>query len=454
VPILNGRFPKYRLHRNSGQGIVTLNGRDHYLGLYGSDESKASYDRLIAQWLSQGRQTHSPAPPVTSKSPKSLVPQSAQLETGPTVNQVIHGFWQHAKIHYRKPDGTPARELDNFRPALRPLRRLYGPSPAGKFGPMSLKALREHMIGLDWCRSHINKQISRIKSVFRWAVENELVPTSVHYGLSAVKGLQRGRTDAREAKAVRPVAENLIAAIQPFVSREVWSLIQLQLLTGARPGELVLLRGVDLKTADLIWTVEPETHKTAHHGHSKCIYFGPQAKMILQPFLQSRPLGTFLFSPAEAEAERREKRHKARVTPMSCGNRPGTNRRKSPRRHAADRYTVSSYRQAIWRACDHAFPPPLHLAREKVKAIRGRRWETITEWKSRLGAEYWAELKTWRADHRWHPHQLRHNAATRIRKEFGIEMARIILGHRSASVTEIYAEVDDEKAKSIMKRIG
>ena len=36
----------------------------------------------------------------------------------------------------------------------------------------------------------------------------------------------------------------------------------------------------------------------------------------------------------------------------------------------------------------------------------------------------------------------------------GIEIARVILGHRSASVTEIYAEMDDTKAKTIMRRIG
>jgi integrase len=60
----------------------------------------------------------------------------------------------------------------------------------------------------------------------------------------------------------------------------------------------------------------------------------------------------------------------------------------------------------------------------------------------------------WRRLHRWHPHQLRHNAATHLRKEFGIEVARIILGHRSASMTEIYAELDDEKAKRVIQRIG
>ena len=47
---------------------------------------------------------------------------------------------------------------------------------------------------------------------------------------------------------------------------------------------------------------------------------------------------------------------------------------------------------------------------------------------------------------RWHPHQLRHNAATWLRKEFGLDVARVILGHSSPVVTEVYAEMDREKA--------
>jgi integrase len=115
---------------------------------------------------------------------------------------------------------------------------------------------------------------------------------------------------------------------------------------------------------------------------------------------------------------------------------------------------VCSYRRAIERACDQAFPPPPHLSRLKVQSPHGTRRETTKEWKARLGPEGWRELKTWRKAHRWHPHQLRHNAATQLRKEYGIEVARIILGHRSAAVTEIYAELDDEKARKVMRRIG
>ena len=54
----------------------------------------------------------------------------------------------------------------------------------------------------------------------------------------------------------------------------------------------------------------------------------------------------------------------------------------------------------------------------------------------------------------WHPHQLRHSAATRLRREYGLEAARVILGHSSAAVSELYAEIDHEKARRIMEEAG
>jgi integrase len=41
------------------------------------------------------------------------------------------------------------------------------------------------------------------------------------------------------------------------------------------------------------------------------------------------------------------------------------------------------------------------------------------------------------------PHRLRHLAATRVRAELGVDVARSLLGHSLASITEIYSrEVD------------
>src|SRR5262245_997674 len=51
------RTPSLRRHKPSAQGVVTLNGRDHYLGAWPPTTKcppapvQAAYDRLIAEWL-------------------------------------------------------------------------------------------------------------------------------------------------------------------------------------------------------------------------------------------------------------------------------------------------------------------------------------------------------------------------------------------------------------------
>jgi hypothetical protein len=49
-------IPKLTQHKSSGKAVVRLNGRDHYLGIFGTPEAKNAYDRLIGEWLAGGRQ--------------------------------------------------------------------------------------------------------------------------------------------------------------------------------------------------------------------------------------------------------------------------------------------------------------------------------------------------------------------------------------------------------------
>jgi hypothetical protein len=49
---------------------------------------------------------------------------------------------------------------------------------------------------------------------------------------------------------------------------------------------------------------------------------------------------------------------------------------------------------------------------------------------------------------------LRHNAATVLRKEYGIEVAKIILGHATLSATLVYGERDLAKAREVVEKIG
>lgn len=54
----------------------------------------------------------------------------------------------------------------------------------------------------------------------------------------------------------------------------------------------------------------------------------------------------------------------------------------------------------------------------------------------------------------WTPNQLRHSAATEIRKRFGLEAAQVAMGHAQANITQLYAERDLNLAAEVMRNIG
>ena len=421
------QVPSYRLHKQSGQAVVTLNGKDVLLGRHGSAESKAEYRRLTAEWMAS----------------KGVPPSVTGADL--TVSELILAYWRHAKTYYRR--------LDLYKLALRPLRQLYGHTRAADFGPRSLKAVVHEMTQLGWVRTSINKHAARIKSVFKWAVGNEMVPASVYHGLLAVSGLTRGRSDAKESEPVRPVPEDFVEAVLPHLSRQVRSMVELQLLTGARPGEICSMRGCDVDTSGTVWVYKPDSHKTQHLGHDRLIYLGPRARAIVEQYLQPNPLAR-LFSAAEAEAERRAVRHARRETPAGVGNVPGSNRSRRPKRPPGGCYTVASYRRAIARACERAFEMPVELLEPRSAKAVGAESKLPKGEQEQRRKDRAAKRRAWRAAHVWHPHQLRHNAATRLRKEYGLEAAQVILGHKSLSVTEIYAEKNVEAARRIMAEVG
>ena len=118
------------------------------------------------------------------------------------------------------------------------------------------------------------------------------------------------------------------------------------------------LQQMKIDQLEAVWTYQPEVHKNAFRDRERVIFFGPRAQTILRQFFSDRAIDAYLFSPQEAEAEHRARRRQARRTPLSCGNRAGTNRREAPTWRPGSRYTTSSYHRAIQYACDRAFPPP------------------------------------------------------------------------------------------------
>jgi integrase len=403
MSVLSLRTPSYRHHKPSGQAVVTVDGRDIYLGRYGTPQSRAEFDRLIAEWLSNGRRLPTPA----SGSGADL-----------SVNEMALAYLAFADGYYTK-HGKPTTEPESIRVTIRPLRKLYGDTLAREFGPLQLKAVRQAMIDSSLCRNEVNKRIGRIARLFKWAVGEGIVPPSLHHGLQAVTGLRRGRADVRESEPVKPVLDAFVDAIRPHVSRQVWAMVELQRLSGMRPGEVCSMRTIDVDTSGRIWIYTPESHKTEHHGRERRIYLGPKAQETLRPWLRPE-LTAYLFSPAESVAERRAEERENRTSRVQPSQQ---NRRKAkPKRTPGSRYDTRSFYHAV----DYGI----------------RRAREIAE----------------QADERpiphWHPNQLRHNAATRLRREFGLDVARAVLGHSSPVVTEVYAELDGAKAAEAMERVG
>jgi integrase len=248
----------------------------------------------------------------------------------------------------------------------------------------------------------------------------------------------------RESTPVRPVPEDLLDKTIPLLPPALRDVARLQLLSGMRPGEVLTLMPCNLETSGPVWLYRPDTHKTAHIGKERCVPLGPQCQEIIRTWLPSN-VEAYLFDPSACEerrnAERRAKR-KSPVTPSQEKRRPTPNRKRPP----TDHYLIASYRRAVRRACERAFPLP-----EGLKRLRG---ETKEAYEARLTDQDRADIKAWRKDHHWHPHQLRHSAATRLRKLFGAELARIVLGHSSLAVTEIYAERDLALAMDAAAKVG
>jgi integrase len=431
--------PAYRLHKQSGQAVVTLpdglgRRRDVLLGKHGTAESRKEYLRVLAEWEANGRRLPQPA-------------AASDL----TLNELLLAYWRHARGYYGWAKQPQRGDKASLKAALRVVRKLYGPTLARDFGPLALKACRARMVRKGWARTYINSQVDRLRRMFRWAAEEEMLPGSVHDNLAKVASLRKGKCKARESDKVRPVPDSTVDATLPFLHPVPRVMAQLQRLTGMRPGEVCRLRGMDLEVSGPVWVYRPGSdrgpegeHKTSHHGHERTVLIGPRAQEVLRPWLKT-DLTAYLFSPREAEALRsaaRRQNRKSPMTPSQAARRP----RKNPKRPRGERYRVAAYRLAIYRACDRAFPPPAPLAK--------RADETWQEWRARLTAGDRAELRRWRKAHRWHPHQLRHSAATVLRKEYGIEVAKIILGHATLSATQVYAERDLEKAREVVHKIG
>lgn len=321
----------------------------------------------------------------------------AEVAKTATLDVCISKFLGWAETYYRRSDGTSTREAGNCEYALNTLKEQHGNMLIDDLTYQHLLDSRDSLIREGLTRNTINQRVGIWKRFFAWALENRLCSASTKMEAWAITSLKANRSEAKENGEVRPVTDEDIEATVKHLTPTPATMVRVQRLTGMRPGELCAMRPRDIEKRKGLWIYRPAHHKTKHKGSIRVVVLGPQAIEGLKPYVQKTKPNDSLFEQGLAE-ERERKRE---------GD--------SPR----ERWIFIQYGKVIRRACKKAGVEP------------------------------------------WSPNQLRHACATAVRRGFGADAARSVLGHSSGSprITDRYTKeaIEEEVIETvgkIMKKIG
>ena len=388
--------PNYRLHKASGQAFIELDGRRFYLGRHGSKASREEYERRKGEYLANGRSL----PPTKTKAVISC-------------QELAINFLEWAEEYFV----NQPKSFDHIRRAMEFLVKHYGREPVDDFAPTSLAFLQKKLVEHGYARLMVNRYVGIIKRAFKHGAKFGWVNAQTSYALQVVDNLKKGRTTAHEYRDIKPIDADDFEKTLAELPKRLADMARVQRLCVMRLQDVCNLRPVDIDRSGDVWIYRPHSHKTAHLGDVLTKYIGATAQAILTPYLIEKAATpeAFLFSPVDTMHDRavalRKKRKslnkKGEVQP-SQKNR----RKKEPKWAPGEQYSTGTYNQAIARACKRAGLPL------------------------------------------WSVNQLRHLAATEIRKKHGLEAAQVLCGHKHASTTEIYAEVDLEKGVQVAREIG
>jgi len=404
------QFPPPITRHKSGQARIRVAGEDIYLGVYGSEEAQAAYARVVTQLQHAGGASGQPATLLQA------------LERA-TVGRVVASFLDHAQLEY-DPRG---REYEQFRQSVRPLVRLYGPTPAEQFDVDCLEAVRNAMTSGSWmtaeelaqarhrrrpaglARNTANRRVNRLRLLWRWAEKQKLVPRGAYAGVAVLRPIPEHARRVRHTKPRRPTTRADLNAVVPFCPPQIAAMLELQWLSGMRSCEVRGMCRADIDrdgpaidgVKSWLYRVQKDFDKNAWRGEDnhapRVVALGLECQRIIMPWLRDHD--GFLFRPAH--------RHRQKL----------------------DHYTCYTYAQAVRRACRRA---SIVLTRGQDLLVRER-------WARRIKIV---------------PYGGRHAAKMRITKELGADAARAVLGQKSIQTTTHYGEIDVQHAAEAMAKLG
>ena len=310
MPTLSHRPPTLCRHRHSGRAYVKLDGLRHYLGKWNSKEAKAAYRAFIKQWEVTG------AAPSDSRSAESI--EAAEIAAD----------YLEKSIGKYKPNpvtGEPSSELGVARLAMRAWIAEFGELPVTKFGPVCFQRLRAVWVDQKLAPETVSHYVRHIKRALKHAVALEKLPASVVTAIACVEPLKQAEHKHEPQPAPKLVIDETIKATIKHLPPMLADAVMLLRESGMRPCELCLMRPCDIDRSQREWEYRPQTHKTAHKGKVRIVQLGPACQRILKKYFATTAPEDYIFSPAIVMEQRRQAKAAARVTPLSCGNRRGSN---------------------------------------------------------------------------------------------------------------------------------
>lgn len=324
---------------------------------------------------------------------------------GATVDDICGAYLKHTEIYYRT-----SGEASTCACALRVFRELHGQRCINELIHTDMLRVRDALIRRDLARTSINKYIAIISNrLIPWALDEGLIPATTAHELSQVKPLKRNRSEARECEPVRPIDDFTIGKTIEAMMPNTADMVRVHRLTGMRPDELCMMRWEDIDTSYEPWIYRPRSHKNEWRGKPRVILIGKKARAILDKHRET----LYPFSPVAAVYERMQELRRNAVSPARY-SRANEDAAIRPREH----WDTSSYTKTIQRACRRANVPL------------------------------------------WSANQLRHTFATEVRRKYGLDACRAVLGHSDGGgVTDRYSReaLEDEiirNAQSAVEALG
>lgn len=135
--------------------------------------------------------------------------------------------------------------------------------------------------------SSINRDTSTIGTVYKWAIRRHIAPTGF---VSPTLGLARYEEGIRRVEVKDAQILKLLQGAKAFSDRRFGVLIRLLVETGARKGEVMGRRWVDVDLEAR--TMTADTTKT---GNPRVLFFSAETATLMQRVWSARPPGALLF---------------------------------------------------------------------------------------------------------------------------------------------------------------